>query len=1174
MSIFSSMSMLRGTEEPPRKQKGWRRFGAGLLAVALAGSLGWVQAPPAEAATVYELKGEWQSGTPTTVVTGDNIVSVWRYNINDDAPAPGNEPVDNVTVNFTVQNGEFTVLPEVCLVDGVNPLSEISGDGSALRCNLGTRDQGSAELLLTGIKAAGNSGDFVQVGAEISGVEAELPEIEILNPFAMDMKWDGGTGNVNEGATQKLVFPWSLRHAPGAEAGPQTVSYDLTIAASGGETVTIHSDRCDVQDSGRAGHPKSSSNAPAAQRAPFVDNCTLTSLGTNRVRLTLTGIDYSKTLMPTQDSSGLPLPTDWDVVAVGEINLQFTYTDASTITISSSAPQYQSVLGAVSSDLTANNSNSRAATRGSWTGGWTFYQINPVLPGSQWTDTSRAMVGDQILAISGIRPPNPGASESTQVCTVLDTKYTEFVSSAMGTISGGVVSPYPGITYWYYTGNGVANNMNPTHANYNPNAFTCDGTTGWTTTKPTNLSSIRAVKAIVSPAAGASIEDNVASLRTYSKIKAGVNVGQDIWTWTSYSTNGGSTWQNPHRSLVANDVPGSGTKTPGTRYPYTGGGRDIMRVIAAKPRVTKVADQDFSVPGATVQYTVTYRAEAGSNAVVPNYKLTDVLPEGTTYVAGSASTPPTSQSGQTLTWNLTNIQTNTDYVMTYSVRLPDDAEPGDLFKNQVKAAINDSEAQASDSVRIRDGGAVLLTKTAEASKVPHNGGTAEDSWVVRLTSSDTRSSGYTDTIDVLPYNGDGRGTAFSGTYKLSGPVQAGAGSTVYYTTSDPETLIDDPAHASNGAAGNVNGNTVGWSTTFVAEATAVRVIGPALAGGGTQEFVVGVVTEGAVHGDRYVNRAEARSERHQLRMRTSDAFEIGAVNSVTIKKYVQDVDDQWHDANDIDDAPYYHTGDTIPYRLVITNTGDETLQNVIVTDDKVDLAALDPLPSGLALVDGKAVVPELLPGEDNRLVIEYEVPVVAGTAEGNLVNTACVVPQPIDPEDENAPSVPAEEDCDPAVVIVLPSSLGWEKVAAGTPDPERLAGSEWELTPVDADDQPTGPAISISDCVANAPAECEGPDTDPEAGKFLVEPLDDGRYRLVETRAPAGYQLDPTPRFVDVVGVTVFDQPIENEQSTPPVLPLTGGIGTFAIFLGAGGVGVLVLLGLWLQRRRSQAARI
>lgn len=1151
---------------------------------------GMIVPATAQAQTVYEITGGWNPGTPTTVSKGDNVTSVWRFNINDDAPAPANDPVDNVTVTFTAQNGKFTAIPDGCLTVPEDPavplapVSEIQNGGATLVCNIGTRDQGTAELMLTGLEVTGDSGDAVSIGGEIGGQTASPPPLPIFNPFAMDMKFDGGAESRRNGTLQEVFFPWSLRHAPGAEAGPNSVSYTLTFTNTSGSNLRVFtSNPCVPLTEARAEHPYSDAAHAADRTAPFPGTCTLTRIGTtNQFTLTISGIDYSKSQVPTTSATGQSLETDWDVVAAGELRLFFTYEQPGQVTFTASAPTYAgAVTGATSQDLADNNSNSLATSRGTWTGGWVLRSVG--LPGTNWTDTSRAGRGDLVRAHSGIRAPD-AAGEITATCTVLDTKYVDFVGVQTGTVNDttGTVTPYPGsgdIRYWYYVGTGTNNNVNPAHANYNPNTFTCEtgwGSTDWVSTPPANLSRVKAVREVIpfSAAAGISTGSRDGIARSYvdSRIKANVSIGQDIWTWTSYNFTGNGTtgWQNPQRTMNANDVPPSGVTTPGTRYPYAGAGRDILRVVSARPQVTKQADQATTMPGGTVQYTVTYRAQSAIDGMpIDDFTLSDVLPAGMTYVPGSASIQPSSVSGQTLTWNLPDVVTNTEYVLTYSALMPDDASPGQTFTNAVTATTSGQSATASDTVGIRDGGYVQLTKTAAAHKVPHDGGVADNSWTVRLTSHDSQANAWTDTIDVLPYNGDGRGTDFAGSYRLSGPVQAGAGATVYYTTAPSATLNDDPNHATNGAA---NAPSAIWSTTYTANATGVRVIGPQLAAGAQQEFTVSVVTSGATPEDRYVNRAEARSARQLLKTRTSDAFEIGAVNSVTIKKYVQDSDDAWHDAQDIDDYPAYHSGDTVPYRLVVTNTGDEPLQNLEIDDDRVDLAGIDPLPAGLTLVGGKAVIAELLPGEANQVVIEYPVTLAAGTPAGSLVNNACVVPEVVDPDDPDAPSVGAEPDCDPAGITLLPSSLAWEKIAAGTPDVERLAGSEWELTPVDADDEPTSGPISVVDCVEAVAADCDGPDVDPGAGRFTIDPLEDGRYRLVETRAPAGYRLDPTPHYIDVLGPTAFDAPIENELQEGPSMPLTGGMGTFGIFLGAGVTGGLAVL-LVLLRRRSRRLR-
>lgn len=1141
-----------------------KRLCAAVLACTALVSFAGLQKPDAAHAVtpVYEIEGSWAADTPNPVQSGTGLTAVWRYNVNDADPAPENPSQENVVVTFTAQNAVFTELPLECLTDGVDPSSEIQGDGATLVCNLGTRNLGTAELLLAGVEARGMTGDQVGLSANVgepgvNEVSTSLPELDIVNPFRMDMKFDGGNpSNSRDGAQNVLEFPWSLRHAPGSNAGPDTVSYDLTFAATGGESVMPSVDGCTTLDYKNPGHPYSGNGFDAAQTAPFPAACTLVQLGPNRMRLTLTGIDYSKMLDPTTDSNGVALPTEWDVVASGLISVRFTYVAGTTISFTSTAPTYTSTTLETSSDDPANNQNSRASVRGTWSGGWELRNMDPPVQGSLWTDTYRTMAGQPVLAQSGVRPPS-GSETQTQVCTILDTKYVTFNSSAAGPISGGVVTPYPGVTYEYFTGTGTGGIVDPSNSAYQPNSFRCDGSTGtaWQSTLPSDLSTVKAVRATFP--ASANIPDAIAYLRTYSTVKPNVAVGQDIWTWTSYRM-GSNNWANPHRTSNASDVPLQGTVTPGSRYAYTGGGRDVLRIVAGRPLVEKTVDQSTTMPGATVNFTITYRVEAPVDTVVDDLDLTDVLPAGLTYVPGSASVAPTSVSGQTLSWSIDSVSTNTEYTILLSAMVDSNADPGEVFTNSVEAVLAGVTDEDTASTRVRDGGYTFLTKTADAQQVPHVSGAAQAGWTVRLTSADSVAQSFTDTIDVLPYNGDGRGTSFSGTYQLSGPVTAVSGSTVYYTTADPATLVDDPADPTNGAAGDPSGNTVGWSTTFTPDATGVRVIGPSLPAGASQEFKIDITTTGATFEDIYVNRAESRAARTQLKMRTSSWFQIAAVNSISIKKYVQDSDGGWHDAQNVDDYPTRYAGDTVPYRLVVTNTGDETLTDVQITDDRVDLASLDPLPDGL---EAGAIIPELLPGEDNAVTIEYSIKLGDEAAGGTLVNNACAVPADTE----------VDESCDPAGIIVETSTLSWEKVNAGDVS-EHLAGSEWSLVRVDKNGEPIGAAVEVTDCIEDAAADCSGPDVNPEPGKFKISGLTAGDYVLTETRAPAGYVLDDTPRKITVRGDTAFEVPIGNTQSDVPQLPLTGGMGTFAIFLGAGSAGLLVAFALWMQRRRSREA--
>jgi hypothetical protein len=122
MSERSSTTRSARAPRPARhgRREGWRRVRRGVAAAAAfaVASTGLVvaAASPAAADTVYEITARWADGTPTAeVASGDVVSSEWRVNVNDDAPAPSNEPVDNVTFTTTVTNGrvdsELTTSP-------------------------------------------------------------------------------------------------------------------------------------------------------------------------------------------------------------------------------------------------------------------------------------------------------------------------------------------------------------------------------------------------------------------------------------------------------------------------------------------------------------------------------------------------------------------------------------------------------------------------------------------------------------------------------------------------------------------------------------------------------------------------------------------------------------------------------------------------------------------------------------------------------------------------------------------------------------------------------------------------------------------------------------------------------------------------------------------------------
>lgn len=119
-------------------------------------------------------------------------------------------------------------------------------------------------------------------------------------------------------------------------------------------------------------------------------------------------------------------------------------------------------------------------------------------------------------------------------------------------------------------------------------------------------------------------------------------------------------------------------------------------------------------------------------------------------------------------------------------------------------------------------------------------------------------------------------------------------------------------------------------------------------------------------------------------------------------------------------------------------------------------------------------------------------------------------------------------------------TISWNKVSSDSNNGKKLSGSEWKLTKMKnfGWNATTGKAeysdiasdqqkpIAITDCVpaenkAAAETTCSAPagaaegrpyDVDPAAGQFKLKGLEWGTYTLVETKAPDGYDVDPTVR--------------------------------------------------------------
>jgi uncharacterized repeat protein (TIGR01451 family) len=981
---------------------------------------------PAFAAPVYEIEGRWAEATPAEISPGKVVTAEWRVNVNDDQEAPANTPVDNVTFTATAGNGKFSALPDVCLTTGVTPASSISDDRSTLVCNLGTQRMGTAIAVQTPIVSDGVSGDDLTLSGAIGGQTATLPPIPIVGVFGMDMTWDSPSSwnRVPVAGEVEIDYQWTLNLLKGSEAGPNSVSYTLTLDQTGGggsqnDPRIVTGIRCEPFTlPGVSGHPWSGGDHPADQTAPFPGSCTLTPVpgSANTYTMTLTGIDYSLAQVPTKDSAGNSLPTDRSAIASGRVLFSVKANANTSVSLESTAPTYVS---SADPTMTSVDDPSNNDTSKTWVipGSFAAAYIRSFTGsgGTNWDDTYRVAPGTVVRAQNDVREYRYVNDPDVPVeqCSVIDTRYSTFTE--VGIPVGSVFVPESAYTFSYYVGTDPL--VTPGSGAFDPEEFVsdCDKDAGnWVTTLPTDLSTIKAVRGRF--LAGDGVGRQAGIMQVYSQINEDAPVGSDVWTVNSYRIGEDAEWKKEAEALTA---------TPGSLYDTTTASRDILRVVSVSPYIQKSVDRSSVKPGETVVYTLQYSANGGTAApeTVDDYVIRDTLPAGATYVPGSATPEPVVTTGggrQILTWTLDGVPTNQTNGLTYQVVIGS-GEPGATLRNTVTSSVGGlTSAPWEADVTITTNGSTTIDKRADAPYIPNTDGegTGTGSWTVTIRSNDPISQAFTDTIDVLPYVGDGRGTSYSGSYALTG-VTAVPGSTVYYTTAAPGSLNDDPADPTNGAAGTTAGNTVGWTTTRPANPTAVRVIGPALAPGATQAFTVAIQTDGVVGGDVLVNRAQGRAEHTELVMRTSAPITVANSYSALLLKEVWNGED-WVDANVSDDYPSFKVGDTVRYRITIKNTGQGTLTGLNIVDDRFPEA-------------GNFTVDELAPQETASK--EFSVVLPEGVPD-TLVNLACAsADMPVDAE------VPPDIDCDPAGIKVTGDPNHTKSVLSA----EAIGDGQWRV---------------------------------------------------------------------------------------------------------------------------------
>ena len=394
--------------------------------------------------------------------------------------------------------------------------------------------------------------------------------------------------------------------------------------------------------------------------------------------------------------------------------------------------------------------------------------------------------------------------------------------------------------------------------------------------------------------------------------------------------------------------------------------------------------------GDEITYVIGYTNHTADRVDVT---IRDVLDGGVDYVGATGNptdgnvTAVYDDETHTVTWTITGVAPFTDGSVTLTVLVTEDAkktEPGE------ELATVDNTAY----VAIGDGETEFETKPVEIPVEPDDPEKPEKSSDIEDSGN---SFGMIEVGDQIVY-----------TIEYYNNLNVPANVTVI----DHLDSGVDFVSAGNGGSYDSATHTVTWTIQNVAPFTT-----------GTVTLTV-VVNESAIDGSEPTVTNTASAEVGNQSSFDSEAVEIPVYNpDVEIVKEVAD------NREESEQKGYYAVGETVEFEITVTNTGNVTLSNLVVSDD-IHASGDAEIVAGTGYqidADGNAVIAALEPGESVVVYAQYVVQ-VGDLGDEPVVNTASVTaPDPDDPDDPDEPPVEDEdeEEFTPDVTTEVTGSKIW-----------------------------------------------------------------------------------------------------------------------------------------------------
>lgn len=598
-----------------------------------------------------------------------------------------------------------------------------------------------------------------------------------------------------------------------------------------------------------------------------------------------------------------------------------------------------------------------------------------------------------------------------------------------------------------------------------------------------------------------SVQEDILPARV--EFAAGYRVAQELTegelAWMAGMALAGGDWYDSGEPLA--EVGGA--------YGATTTFRDAVKVRSSRISVELSAADEVLVPGGSTIWTVDTLVSAAPfndrDRATVDHRF--VLPEGFSARLGRSADIHVDKEAnhEVLTWTedvtigeVSSVQIATRHLLgagTASARVN--------ARNRDAQAMNEAAAEADVAV-IQSAG-LQLHKEAASSTFALDG---SNRWTVRLANRQATPVLLADTVDVLPWAGDGRGTVFSGRALVTDLI-APEGTDIWVTRADPATIDADPA-------GHAHVPTAPWELWDHQDGiTAVRWISTDIAPGGELAYLIDYEVEGATNGDRLVNSAQTRSGQSGTMINSMDTALVGEPAAIQVDKRVL--------------SSGLREGESVDFEITVRGGGPGTARGVVVEDlpgDGLSDIRFTEVEVGEISADGgRWVVGDLPAGRTFTASL-------TGTAtdsslENTVIARSCTDPDcEIDPPATCTPNVDAASDTDQCDIVRLAEEaiLQIDKEIAG-PLPPPGEQATFVLTVRNGAVATAGSITTASDVtIRDLPGEGIVPGTilfaDPslgriEDGQWLIDQLEAGQSATVTVLAT----VDDSPAVTNAAWV-------------------------------------------------------